>query len=154
MGCLLGSSMVALMATSFKRASATGFVTQVSCTRSPWPFGRPLLTCTSAGDTQILKDKSGSVSVGSLGPGVHKVLFESSKHLWWVWGLILNEISPFLPSCRGFSIALGCGVSLFGGIQHSAVKGYSAASCNFGALTGDERKSFSTILSKSLSYLI
>ena len=22
--------------------------------------------------------------VGSLGPGVHKVLFGSSKHLWWV----------------------------------------------------------------------
>ena len=147
--------MVALMATSFKRASATGFVTQVCCTQSPCPCGRPLLTCTSAGDTQILKDKSGSVSVGSLGPGVHKVLFESSEHLCWVWGLILNEISPFLPSCRGFSIALGCGVSLFGGIQHSAVKGCSAASCNFGALTGDERRSFySTMLSKSLSYLI
>ena len=42
--------------------------------------------------------RSDSVSVGSLGPGVHKVLFEPSKHLWWVWGLILNAISPLLPS--------------------------------------------------------
>ena len=26
--------------------------TQVCCTQSPWPCGRPLLTCTSTGDTQ------------------------------------------------------------------------------------------------------
>ena len=38
----------------------------------------------SAGDTQTFKGRSGSVSVGSLGPGVHKVLFEPSKHLRWV----------------------------------------------------------------------
>ena len=36
------------------------------------------------------KGRSGSVSVWSLGSGVHKVLFELSKHLWRVWGLILN----------------------------------------------------------------
>ena len=29
--------------------------TQVCCTQSPWPCGRPLLTHTSAGDTQTLK---------------------------------------------------------------------------------------------------
>ena len=34
----------------------------------------------------MLKGRSGSVSVGSLGPGVHKVLFEPSEHLWQVWG--------------------------------------------------------------------
>ena len=51
--------------------------------------------------------------VGSLGPGVHKVLFEPSKCLWRVWGLILNMILPLLPSCWGFSFALGCGVSFF-----------------------------------------
>ena len=33
---------------------------------------------------------SSSVSVGS--SGVHKVLFEPSECLWWVWGLILNAI--------------------------------------------------------------
>ena len=47
--------------------------TQVCCTQSPCPCGRPLLTHTSIGDTQTLKGRSGSVSVGSLGPGVHKV---------------------------------------------------------------------------------
>ena len=62
------------------------------------PYSRSLLTCISAGDVQTLKVRSGSVSVGSLGPGVHKVLFEPSKHLWWVWSLILNAISPLLPS--------------------------------------------------------
>ena len=58
-----------------------------------------------------LKGRSGSVSVRSLGPGVHKVLFESFEHLWRVWGLILKLILPLVPSCRGFSFALGHGVS-------------------------------------------
>ena len=56
-----------------------------------WPCGRPLLTRTAAGDSQTLKGRSGSVSVGS--PGVHKVLSEPSERLWWIWGLILNAIS-------------------------------------------------------------
>ena len=52
-----------------------------------------------------------------------------------------------LPSCWGFSFALGCGVSLFGEIQHSAVDDCSAASCNFGVLVGeDECISYSAIL--------
>ena len=72
-----------------------------------------MLTCTSTGNTEILKGRSGSVSVGSLGPGAHMVMFKLSKHLWKVWSLILNVISPALQSCRGFSFALGCGVSFF-----------------------------------------
>ena len=56
-------------------------------------------------------------------PYVHKVLFESSEYLWWVWGLILNAISLIPASCWGFSFALKCGVSFFGGIQHSPVNG-------------------------------
>ena len=40
------------------------------------------------------KGISGSVSVESLGPGGHKVLFEPSEHLSWVWGLVLNSIHP------------------------------------------------------------
>ena len=43
--------------------------TQVYCTQSPWVFSSSLLTCTSARDTH----SSVSVSVGSLGPGAHKV---------------------------------------------------------------------------------
>ena len=30
--------------------------------------------------------RSGTVSVGSLVPGAHKVLFEPSEHLWQIWG--------------------------------------------------------------------
>ena len=49
---------------------------------------------------------------------------------------------PLLPSFWGFSFALGRGVSLFGGIQHSPVDGCSV-SCNFWVLTGeDEHMSF------------
>ena len=42
--------------------------TQVCCTQSPCPCSRPPLTLTSPG-----KHISVSVSVGSLGPGAHKV---------------------------------------------------------------------------------
>ena len=77
----------------------------------PLPCSRPLLTRTSAEDTQTLKVRSCSVSVGS--PGTHKVLFELFEHLWCVWGFILSVISPLLPSCWDFSFALGCGISFF-----------------------------------------
>ena len=36
-------------------------------------------------------------------------LFGPSECLWRVWALILNVISPLLPSCWGFSFALGMG---------------------------------------------
>ena len=56
------------------------------------PYSSQLLTCTSAGDIQTkfwlsLCGVSGSWCI----PG----LFEPSEHLWQVWGLILNAISPF-----------------------------------------------------------
>ena len=92
-----------------------------------------------------VKGRSGSVSVGSLGPGAYKVLFEPSKCLWQVWGLILNEIAPLLPSCWGFSFALGHGVSFFAGLQHSPVDGGSATCCNFGVLAGEDEHHPSTL---------
>jgi len=52
-----------------------------------------LFLCRRHSNTQR---KSGSVSVEPLSPGVYKVLFDPSRHLWWVWGLILNVI--FFPS--------------------------------------------------------
>ena len=110
--------------------------TQDCCTQSPCPCRRPLLTCTSSGDTQTCKGRSGSVSVGF--PGAHKVLSEPSEHLWPVWSLILNVISPLQLSCWGFSSALGCGISFFGGILHSPVDGCSAENCNFGVLAGED----------------
>ena len=77
--------------------------------------------------------------MGSLGPGVHQVLSELSKHLRRVWGcLILNMICPLLPSCWGYSFALGHGVSIFGGIQHPLVDSCSVVNCNFGVLTGED----------------
>ena len=109
------------------------------------------LTHTSAGDTHTqvwlsLYRVSGSWCTQGL--------FEPSKSLWWVWGLILNMILPLLPSCWGFSFALGRGVSFFGGIQHSPVDGYSAASCNFGVLAGeDECVSFYSIILLHLKVL-
>ena len=76
---------------------------------------RPLLTHTYTRDTQTLKDRSDSVSVGSLDPGAHKILFEPSECLWWEWGLILNAVFSLLLSCWHFSFALGHGVSFLAG---------------------------------------
>ena len=81
-------------------------------------------------DSWTLPGKSGSVSCKGpcsflLGPGAHKVLFEPSEHLWRVWGLILNMISPLLPFCCGFCRGRGsgcrrpgCGISPLGGGCH------------------------------------
>ena len=80
------------------------------CTQNPCPGGRPLLNCTSAGDTQTLKGRPDSVSVGF--PGVQNGLFEPSQRLWQVWGLILYAILPLLSFCWGFSFALDVGYIL------------------------------------------
>ena len=119
--------------------------TQVCCTQSHCPSCRPLLIHISTGDTHT---QIWLGLCGISGPWCAQGLFEPSECLCWVWGLILNMISPLLSSFCGFSIALGCGVSFFGDIQHSPVNGYSAVSCYFGVLTGeDELTSFySTIL--------
>ena len=108
--------------------------------QSPCPCSSPLLTHTSAGDTQTQFWLS---LCGVSGSWCTQGLFESSKSLWRVWGLIINAIFPLLPSCWGFSFALGHGVSFFDGIQHSPVDSCSAVSCNFGVLAGeDEHTSF------------
>ena len=90
------------------------FYTQVCCTQSPCPCGRPLLTHTSTADTQT---SFSSVSVGVSGSWCAQGLFEPSEHLWYIRDLILNVISPLLPSCWGFSFAHGCAVSFFDGIN-------------------------------------
>ena len=83
---------------------------QVCCTQRPCHCGRPLLTCTSAGDTQTQFWVS---LCGVSGSWCTQDLFEPSEYLWWVWGLILSEISPRLPSCWGLSFACGCRVFFF-----------------------------------------
>ena len=55
--------------------------TQVCCTQSPCPWGSPLLTCTSAGDTQTQFCLSLCVVSGSW---CTQSLFEPSDHLWRV----------------------------------------------------------------------
>ena len=63
-----------LMVILSKTVYATHCMTQVCCSQSSFPQGRPLLTHASAEDTQTLKGRSGSVYVCSLGPGAHKAL--------------------------------------------------------------------------------
>ena len=123
--------------------------TQVSCTQSPFPCSRPLLTCTSTGNTQTLKGWSGSVS------GEFPRCAEG--FVWTLWlsqvgmGLILNVISPLLLFCWGFSFALWHGVYLFGGVQHSLVDACSAASCNPGVLAGEDQcMSFYSAINKCI----
>ena len=132
MGHLLRGSMVRLMATSSKKAYAPPIT---ATPRAPAPAAGhcwPILHRRHSNTQRHVWLSLSGV------PGVHKILSEPSEHLLWVWGLILNEISPLLPSCWGFSFALGCGVSFSGGIRHSPVDGYSTASCNFEVLAGDE----------------
>ena len=109
MGRLLGSSMVGLMATSSKRPHAVS--PRSAAPRAPahvashwWPVP----------PWEILKHSKAGLaqSLWGLGPGTHKVLFKPSELLCWVWGLILNVISPLLLSCWGFSFAFGMGYPL------------------------------------------
>ena len=144
--------MVGLMVNSSERIYSTRRASQVCFSQSPmaghcWPVPpEKTLKHSKAGLTQCF--------VGSPGPGEPKVLFEPSKHLWWVWGLILNAISLLLLSCWGFSLALGWWVSFFTVIPHSPVDGCSAVSCNLGVLAGeDEHTSFdSAILRLKLGF--
>ena len=69
--------------------------TQVCWTQNPCPSCRPLLTHISSGDTQTVLAQCRRVS----GSWCTQGSFEPSEHCWWVRGLILNAISPLLPSC-------------------------------------------------------
>ena len=131
---------------SSKTVYTTHHVSQVCCSQSPCPWGRPVLTNAATGDIQILKGRSGSVSVVPLHPGVRDILFKPSECLWLVWGLILKVILPLLPSFFGLLLCPWMW-SIFFWCQHFAADGYSAASCNFGVFTEDECICFySTIL--------
>ena len=92
-------------------------------------------------------------------PGFDLVMATHSSILAWKIPLTLEGYSPWghkesdtieqlhlSPSCCGFTFALGCGVSFFGGIQHSSVDRCSEASCDFGVLTGEPTSLNSAIL--------
>ena len=122
------------MATFSKRLCDPG-----SCTQSPFPCSRPLMTHTSAGDSNT----GVAQSLWGLWVLVHARFCLSPPTSMAGISLILNVILPLLLSCWDFSFALGHRVTFFGGIQHSPVHGCTAASCNFGVLAGeDERTSF------------
>ena len=57
-----------------------------------------------------LKGGSGSVSVGPLGPGAHKVLFDPSLNLWRVLGVILMQFHPsyHLVGASPLPLDVGC----------------------------------------------
>ena len=143
-----GSSTVGSMAISFKRAYAIP--------RSAVP--RALSLQQSTVDPCLHRRHSNIVLAQSLwGLWVWwaQGLFEPSECLWQLWGLILNTISPVLPSCSGFSFALGNGISFSGGIQHSPVDSCLAASCSFGVLAGgNECTSYYPAMCHFVSYFV
>ena len=101
--------------------------TQVYCTQSPCPRSSPLLTHTSSGDTQTQFCLS---LCGVSGSWFVQGLFEPSEHLWRVWSLTLNVISPLLPSCWGFSFALGHGGISFKSLQRCTATAQAPCSCS------------------------
>ena len=81
--------------------------TQVCCTQSPCPCGKPLLTHNYTRDTQTQFQISlCGVSRSWCAEG----LFEPSKGLWLVWRLILNVILPLLSLPGASSLPLTWGI--------------------------------------------
>ena len=69
----------------------------------------------STADRYLLRRHSNTVlsqSLWGLWVLVCTGMFEPSKHLWQVWGLILNVVLPLLQSFWGFSFAPGRGYLL------------------------------------------
>ena len=128
--------------------------TQVCCTQSLCPCSRRLLTRTSTGDTQTLKGRS------------QRWVWLSLWEVFWctqgfVWALQASLVGiGFDSKCDFIPPAILLGLLLcpwmwgifFGGIKHSPVGSWSAVSCNFGVLAGeDECTSFySAILLQNL----
>ena len=94
-------SIVGLMATSSKRAYA---ISRSAVPKAPAPAAAH---CWPAPPQEILKHSSVSVSVGSLGPGAHKVCL-SPLSISDGNGVFDSKLEfTLLPSCWGFFFALG-----------------------------------------------
>ena len=130
-----------LMVTSSKSTST------ISRSTPPRALAHGEAPCWPVPLQETLKHNSGSVSVGSLGPGEHKIYLSPPRSPVGM-GFNSKYGLPLLPSCWGFFFALGRGISFFGGIQHSPVNGCSAVSCNFGVLAEEDVHTsfYSTIL--------
>ena len=70
------------------------------------------------------------------------IVLQSVGHPPGGYGIWFYYDCTLLPCHYSFLFVFGCGISFFGGFQHPSVNGCSTASCNFGALTGDEHTSF------------
>ena len=97
-----GICMVGLIAA--KRAYA---IPRSTAPRAPAPVAGH---CWLVNPQETLRHSSGGLCRVSVSCCAQD-MFEPSEHLWQAWGLILNAISPLLPSSWGFSFALGHGVS-------------------------------------------
>ena len=97
------SSMVGLMATSSKRAYA------IPRSTAPRDLSLAAVHCWPIPPQETLKHSSVYLC-GVSGSWCALGMFEPSEHLWQVWSLILNAISPLIPISWGF-FALGHRVS-------------------------------------------
>ena len=95
--------------------------TQVCFIQSPCPCSSPLLTRTSAGDTQTQFCLSLS---GVSGSWCAQGLFEPSERLWREWGLILNANLPLLPSCGASPLPWDMGYLLTAALAPAILLGF------------------------------
>ena len=128
-----------IMASSSKNSYAThSCACEVCCSQSPCPHGRPLLTHASAGDTQ----RHGSevaMSLAGLWALVHARFCLSPPRFFDGYGFDSKLHFTFPTILLGLLICLWMWGIFFCvcGIQHSPVDGYSATSCNFGVIAGE-----------------
>ena len=92
-GHLFSGCTVGLMVTSSRRIYATHSTSQVCCTQSPCPWGRPLLTCASTGDIKTLKGRSGSVSCGVSGSWCTQGFFLSPLYTQMILNFFLWKVT-------------------------------------------------------------
>ena len=81
--------------------------------KSLFLYPEPLPLQQSTGDPHLCRRHSTQFWLslcGNSGSWCAQGLIEPFECLWWVWGLILNVISPLLPSYLGFAFALEHGV--------------------------------------------
>ena len=73
--------------------------------------------CSPVPPQETLKHAKGGLtqSLWAMGPGAQKVLFETFKHLWQVWDLILNVLHPSYNLAGAYPLPLDIGVFIFVG---------------------------------------